>query len=321
MVCGGGTPAPRGIKCPGSAAPGQIGEVLPRHAVDRPLVHGLGGEGEIEVDGGLVPVQAPPLQPSAALLHGDGGQPLEQGQAVALAPVLRADEQILQVYAAAAQEGGEVVEIEGEAHRLVPLLGDEDLCTVAFKDPGPEGVLVGHHLVPELFVLGQVQNELQDEGHIVRDGLADGKELVRLHGGSSLQYIDSGPGRLLCPGAGLRPGIPGGRRLGRSGLGLLLGQKGALPRLVLLLLPLPAVLFLSAAVPETLPLQPRPDEGKDGHEEEGADEPRRGGKVPLQSAHELAGGPAQGAAYVEKEGKPHPAEEQGQGACRAQDDI
>ena len=41
--------------------------------------------------------------------------------------------------------------------------------------------------------------------------------------------------------------------------------------------------------------QPRPDEGKDGHEEEGADESRRGGKVPLQSAHELAGGPAQGA--------------------------
>ncbi|MFQ8759360.1 MAG: hypothetical protein ACLSAF_07825 [Intestinimonas sp.] len=53
----------------------------------------------------------------------------------------------------------------------------------------------------------------------------------------------------------------------------------------------------------------------------GADEPRRGGKVPLQSAHELAGGPAQGAAYVEKKANHTRRRSRGQGACRAQDDI
>lgn len=69
-----------------------------------PLVHRRCVEGAVKVYAWLVPVEARPLQSAASSLKGELGQLSEQSLAIALIPVLRQDEQVLEIYPGAAEE-------------------------------------------------------------------------------------------------------------------------------------------------------------------------------------------------------------------------
>ena len=75
----------------------QVFQGVPGQAVHRPVGHGLRPQGQVKVNAGPVPVQAPPFQPSALPLQGDGSQLFQNGLSIAPAPVSRLDIQILQV--------------------------------------------------------------------------------------------------------------------------------------------------------------------------------------------------------------------------------
>ena len=66
---------------------GQFPQRIPGEPVDGPLVHGRGVQGEVEVDTGLVPVQAGPFQPAAAAFHGNLCQLPQKGFPIALTSV------------------------------------------------------------------------------------------------------------------------------------------------------------------------------------------------------------------------------------------
>src|SRR5690606_39745052 len=86
----------------------------------------------------------------------------------ALAAQRRAHEQVLEIQAAAAEEGREVVEEQREARRLVVPFGDHHfriraLAEKAFFQLG----FGGDHLVGELLVLGELAYERKDQGQVV----------------------------------------------------------------------------------------------------------------------------------------------------------
>ena len=85
-------------------------ELVAGDAEDAPFLLLLGAVPLVEIDGVLVPVQADPFEPPVAPVDGDLRQPVQGALAVVLAPVIRQDEQVLQVQARAGEEGGEVVE-------------------------------------------------------------------------------------------------------------------------------------------------------------------------------------------------------------------
>ena len=162
---------------------------------------------------------------------------------------------------------------------------------MAFKDPGPEGVSSVTTSCRSCSYSARSRMNCRMRGTSSATAFADGKELVRLHGGSSLQYIDSGPGGSCVPAPGSAPASPGAGGWAAAALACCWARR-ARSR---------ASSSCCCRSRRSFSFRRRcrkrfhsshPDEGKDGHEEEGADEPRRGGKVPLQSAHELAGGPA-----------------------------
>ena len=80
--------------------------------------------------------------------------------------MLRPDIQVLQIQARPTQEGGEVLKKQGEAHLCPVLQGKEDLGSALFKQLVPEGGLIGHHLVQQVLVVGQLPDELQDQERV-----------------------------------------------------------------------------------------------------------------------------------------------------------
>src|SRR5437016_449752 len=75
----------------------QYSQLLSREAIHRPLVHRLGAEGVVEIDGRLIPIQDCPLQTAAAALPGDVRETGQQSLAVALSPRLRLHEEVFEV--------------------------------------------------------------------------------------------------------------------------------------------------------------------------------------------------------------------------------
>ena len=55
---------------------------------------------------------------------------------------------------------------QGEAHLCPVLQGKEDLGSALFKQLVPEGGLIGHHLVQQVLVVGQLPDELQDQERV-----------------------------------------------------------------------------------------------------------------------------------------------------------
>lgn len=66
-------------------------------ALDGPVAHRDGADGAVGPEGVLVPVEANPLHTAAIALHGEAGQVLQQLTAVAAAPLLGDDEEVLKV--------------------------------------------------------------------------------------------------------------------------------------------------------------------------------------------------------------------------------
>ena len=54
----------------------------------------------------------------------------------------------------------------GRSHLCPVLQGKEDLGSALFKQLVPEGGLIGHHLVQQVLVVGQLPDELQDQRNI-----------------------------------------------------------------------------------------------------------------------------------------------------------
>lgn len=74
-------------------------------AVGGPVALGSGAEGEVEVYARLVPVEAGPIEAAAAALERRARQMAQQRPSIAVAALLRLHEEVLQIDAAAAQEG------------------------------------------------------------------------------------------------------------------------------------------------------------------------------------------------------------------------
>jgi hypothetical protein len=87
----------------------------------------LGAEAPVEADRRPVPVEHRPLHPPASALDGQGGEAAKEHRPQAAPPELRADVQVFQVQPRLAQEGGVVVEEEGEAGDVRAGLGKEHL--------------------------------------------------------------------------------------------------------------------------------------------------------------------------------------------------
>src|SRR5262245_25514948 len=107
-----GKPLARGPA--GHAFPREATEGRGRHAEDRPLLHRLGAELEVEIPGGGVPVEDRPLHAPAAPLDGDLGEARQQAASDAAPALLRHDEQVLEVEGRPPGEGREREEVEGE---------------------------------------------------------------------------------------------------------------------------------------------------------------------------------------------------------------
>src|ERR1700749_2613974 len=99
-------PAPGGAP----SADGEPGEGIAAEPLHLPFVHADGPDGTVEADGRLVPVEHRPFEAQVPALHAHLGERLDQRPAVAVAPLVFADEQVLEIDAVAAGEGGEVQE-------------------------------------------------------------------------------------------------------------------------------------------------------------------------------------------------------------------
>lgn len=98
------------------------------HLVAVPSIRPSGRpDAAIDFQGRRVPVESDPLHTAAVALHGDLGQMLQQGFAVAAAALLGKDEQVFKIEPLAPHEGGEVVEKEGETDHRAVLLREDHL--------------------------------------------------------------------------------------------------------------------------------------------------------------------------------------------------
>ena len=131
-----------------------------------PFVHRDGPDAAIDLQGGLVPVEADPLHAAAIALHGDLGQVLQQGFPVSPTPLLGKDEQVFEIEPLAPHEGGEIVEEEGEADHGAVLLREDHLGGTLHEQGMIDGGFVGHHLVGTFLVNGQLLDEFQDEARL-----------------------------------------------------------------------------------------------------------------------------------------------------------
>src|SRR5262249_51201454 len=94
-------------------------ERVSAEAVQRPVLLRHGAERAIERRGRLIPVEDCPIEPAAAAFDCQSSQCGQQCLAVTVAPVLRPDEQILQVNSRLAEKRREIVEKERETDDLV----------------------------------------------------------------------------------------------------------------------------------------------------------------------------------------------------------
>jgi hypothetical protein len=92
----------------------------------------------------------------------------QQGLSVASAAVFRQDKKILEVEARLAEEGGKIVEEEGETDRLTGAFGNDGFGDPAAAEEGiSQGCLGCDDLMGELFVGRELANELQQKRNIV----------------------------------------------------------------------------------------------------------------------------------------------------------
>ena len=154
----------------------------PGETIDGPLVHGHGIKREVEVDAGLVPIQTGPLQSATTPFHGDLGQPLQEGFANSFTPVLWLHKQVFQIDPSPSEEGREIVEKKGKAHRLFVFHSENDFCLLLFKNPLPQEIFRGYHFIQHVFIACQFSDELEDLGDIAFLRISD-RDLT--HGCSS----------------------------------------------------------------------------------------------------------------------------------------
>src|SRR5207247_2545704 len=92
----------------------------PSEPADAPVAEQLRAEAAVEAEGGLVPIEHGPLHPAPTTRDREPGQMREQQSADALAALILAHVQVLQVESRAAEERGEVREEQREADRIGP---------------------------------------------------------------------------------------------------------------------------------------------------------------------------------------------------------
>ncbi len=94
-------------------------------------------------------------------MHRQGREPLQQLPANSAAPVLRADEKILQVDPRAAQERRKIVEEQGKADRLRLHAGEHDFGVRTRPEQGcPQSLFTCDDLIFQMLVLSELADEL-----------------------------------------------------------------------------------------------------------------------------------------------------------------
>src|SRR5687767_7724442 len=151
------------------ASGGQCLQRRPGQPLHRPVAHRNSAQAAVEVERRRVPVEDRPLEAAAAALEREPREERHQRLAVAPAAVRRPDEEILQVQARLAEEGGEIVEEERKAGAAFPLVRQHHLGDVP---PGeqilPQALFAGADLVRELLVHRELAHQLQDHRRVVR---------------------------------------------------------------------------------------------------------------------------------------------------------
>jgi MOSC domain-containing protein YiiM len=162
-------------RCGNGSGGAEPGQGVAGDAVDGPLVLRHGAERLVEVDGGLVPVEHPPLHSPVAALQRDAGQLGQQRLAVASASGGGAHVEVLEVDPVRAAPGGEVEEPQGKTDRLAVLgAGQVGKCGGLRAENGLLQLQFGgDRLFRRLLVLGQLPDEVEDHRHIGGTGWSD----------------------------------------------------------------------------------------------------------------------------------------------------
>ena len=67
------------------------------------------------------------------------------------------------------------MEEEREARRFAVIRSDHDLCHLALTKKGlAELILIGHHILRHLFVVGELTDEVEDQTDVINGGEAEG---------------------------------------------------------------------------------------------------------------------------------------------------
>ncbi len=155
------------LPCVTATSAAQILQRFPRHPTNAPILKWGRAEGAIKGECRLVPVQHGPLESPASSGNRRPCQLLEKGPSVALPPVFRDDEQVLEVEARPADERRVIVEEERETngHRL--LFGQEGFGVRAWAEEVRLQLLLGSDdFVFQPLVARQLANEGLDRRYI-----------------------------------------------------------------------------------------------------------------------------------------------------------
>jgi hypothetical protein len=151
----------------------QSSQGLAAEAQRAPFLDPLGAELLVEAERRVVPVQRHPFEARAVALDGDRGQPPQHGGADAQPPPARADVDVLQPEPGTRLEGGEGGEEDGIARRLAVGLDEQGLAGLAVEERALEQLGAAVDLVGQLLVLGQLQDQLEEERRVAAGRLAN----------------------------------------------------------------------------------------------------------------------------------------------------
>jgi hypothetical protein len=138
-------------------------------AIERPSVFRIGAEAAIELDRRLIPVQYRPFEPSAIELTGELLECRQQRVPDRAAAIGRAYEEILQVQTRPAQKGRVVEKVQRKpGWHPVPFRYQCVREARLSEQMSAQICHAANHLGPEVLVISQFSDQLEDDGYIIR---------------------------------------------------------------------------------------------------------------------------------------------------------
>src|SRR5579883_237738 len=137
-------------------------------AVDGPVIHWARAQAFVKGDRGRVPVEDSPFETGAAATQRELREVSQQCPADSLPARLRFDEKVFQIDTGTAGKRREICEENGKSDGIAVEPGEHNLGS----RPGSEErfmhkSLIGNNFMRELFVLGELANEADDERHLL----------------------------------------------------------------------------------------------------------------------------------------------------------